>query len=136
LDRSVVLNWKAVAAALTLVVTFWAARMSDRIGRRRMLVIAGVIGIVAAFPLITLLSHGAMWSFALAMILGNGVVQGLLYGAGGARRRVAGCCVRAKDCRRLGTGRWWCHLPGGCFLGPNYLGRYDRCAVCNGVHGA
>jgi len=84
LDRSVVLNWKAVAAALTLVVTFWAARMSDRIGRRRMLVIAGVIGIVAAFPLITLLSHGAMWSFALAMILGNGVVQGLLYGPIGA----------------------------------------------------
>src|SRR5699024_439176 len=80
----VVLNWKAVAAALTLVVTFWAARMSDRIGRRRMLVIAGVIGLVAAFPLITLLSHGAMWSFALAMILGNGVVQGLLYGPIGA----------------------------------------------------
>src|SRR5699024_9590262 len=77
LDRSVVLNWKAVAAALTLVVTFWAARMSDRIGRRRLLVIAGIIGFVAAFPLITLLSHGAMWSFALAMILGNGVVQGL-----------------------------------------------------------
>lgn len=84
LDRSVVLNWKAVAAGLTLVVTFWAARMSDRIGRRRMLAIAGGIGIVAAFPLIALLSHGAMWSFALAMILGNGVVQGLLYGPIGA----------------------------------------------------
>src|SRR5699024_5929580 len=77
-------SWKAVAAALTLVVTLWAARRSDRVGRRRMLVIAGVIGIVAAFPLITLLSHGAMWGSALAMILGNGVVQGLLYGPIGA----------------------------------------------------
>jgi len=84
LDRSAVLNWKAAAAVLTLVVTFWAARMSDRIGRRRMLTIAGGIGILAAFPLIALLSHGAMWSFALAMLLGNGIVQGLLYGPIGA----------------------------------------------------
>lgn len=84
LDRSAVLNWKAAAAVLTLVVTFWAARMSDRIGRRRMLTIAGVIGVHAAFPLISLLSHGTMWSFALAMLLGNGIVQGLLYGPIGA----------------------------------------------------
>lgn len=84
LERSVVLNWKAAAAALTLVVTFWAARMSDRIGRRRMLAVAGVVGIVAALPLVSLLSHGSMWSFALAMVLGNGIVQGLLYGPIGA----------------------------------------------------
>lgn len=84
LDRSAVLNWKAGAAALTLVVTFWAARMSDRIGRRRMLTIAGVIGIVSAYPLVLLLTTGTLWSFALAMILGNGIVQGLLYGPIGA----------------------------------------------------
>jgi len=84
LDRSIVLNWKAAAAGLTLVVTFWAARMSDRIGRRKMLTIAGGIGILAAFPLVTLLTNGEMWSFALAMILGNGIVQGLLYGPIGA----------------------------------------------------
>ncbi|WP_313822160.1 MFS transporter [Citricoccus sp.] len=84
LDRSAVLNWKAAAAALTLVVTFWAARMSDRIGRRRMLTIAGVVGIVSAYPLVLLLTAGTMWSFALAMILGNGLVQGLLYGPIGA----------------------------------------------------
>ncbi|NUL47253.1 MHS family MFS transporter [Cellulosimicrobium funkei] len=84
LDRSAVLNWKAAAAAITLVVTFWAARMSDRIGRRRMLTIAGVIGIASAYPLVLLLTAGTMWSFALAMILGNGIVQGLLYGPIGA----------------------------------------------------
>lgn len=84
LDRSAVLNWKAAAAGLTLVVTFWAARMSDRIGRRRMLAIAGGIGIIAALPLTSLLGHGEMWSFALAMVLGNGIVQGLLYGPIGA----------------------------------------------------
>lgn len=84
LDRSAVLNWKAAAAALTLVVTFWAARMSDRIGRRRMLTIAGVVGIVSAYPLVLLLTTGTMWSFALAMVLGNGIVQGLLYGPIGA----------------------------------------------------
>ena len=32
-DRSGVLNWKAAGAVVTLIVTFWAARMSDRFGR-------------------------------------------------------------------------------------------------------
>jgi MFS family permease len=84
LERSGVLNWKAAAAVLTLLVTFWAARMSDRFGRRRMLVFAGVVGFVLAYPLMALLNNGTMWGFAVAIVVGNGLVQGLLYGPIGA----------------------------------------------------
>lgn len=84
LERSGVLNWKAAGAVLTLLVTFWAARMSDRFGRRRMLVIAGVVGFVLAYPLMALLNNGTMWGFAVAIVVGNGLVQGLLYGPIGA----------------------------------------------------
>ena len=83
-DRSGVLNWKAAGAVVTLVVTFWAARMSDRIGRNRMLLIGGAAGVVLAYPLIALLSNGTLWGFAVAIVVGNGVVQGLLYGPIGA----------------------------------------------------
>lgn len=83
-DRSGVLNWKAAAAVVTLIITFWAARMSDRVGRRRMLVIAGIVGIVLAYPLMALLNNGTLWGFAVAIVVGNGLVQGLLYGPIGA----------------------------------------------------
>lgn len=83
-DRTGVLNWKAVGAVLTLFVTLWAARMSDRVGRRRMLVIGGVLGIVLAYPLLLLLNNGTLWGFAVALIVGQGIIQGLLYGPIGA----------------------------------------------------
>jgi len=83
-DRSGVLNWKAAGAVVTLAVTFWAARMSDRIGRNRMLLIGGVAGVVLAYPLIMVLNNGTLWGFAVAIVVGNGVVQGLLYGPIGA----------------------------------------------------
>ena len=83
-DRTGVLNWKAVGAVLTLVMTLWAARMSDRVGRRRMLVIGGALGIVFAYPLLALLNNGTLWGFAVALIVGQGVIQGMLYGPIGA----------------------------------------------------
>ncbi|MGM9473405.1 MFS transporter [Pseudarthrobacter sp. YS3] len=83
-DRTGVLNWKAVGAVLTLIVTLWAARMSDRVGRRRMLIIGGVLGVVLAYPLLVLLNNGTLWGFAVALIVGQGIIQGLLYGPIGA----------------------------------------------------
>jgi MFS family permease len=83
-DRSGVLNWKAAGAVVTLVVTFWAARMSDRVGRNRMLLAGGAAGVVLAYPLIMVLNNGTLWGFAVAIVVGNGVVQGLLYGPIGA----------------------------------------------------
>jgi MFS family permease len=83
-DRTDVLIWKATGAALTLAVTFWSARLSDRFGRRRMLLTGGALGVVCAYPLLVLLTNGTLWGFAVAILVGNGVIQGLLFGPLGA----------------------------------------------------
>jgi MFS family permease len=83
-DRSGVLNWKATGAVLTLAVCFYTARLSDRLGRRTVLTAAGILGIVLAYPLLILLNNGTLWGFALAIMIGNGIVQGSLFGPIGA----------------------------------------------------
>ncbi|MRX44749.1 MFS transporter [Agromyces kandeliae] len=79
-DSTGVLNWKAAAAVVTVVVSILAARASDRLGRRTMIVAGCVLGIVLALPIIGLLQTGTVWGFAIAIILGNGLVQGMVYG--------------------------------------------------------
>nr|RZI35238.1 Inner membrane metabolite transport protein YhjE [Cryobacterium sp. SO1] len=83
-DSAGVLNIKALGAAVTLAVTFYAAWLSDRIGRRPVLMGAGIAGILLAFPLIWMLDTGTLWGFAVADIVGSGIIQGLLYGPLGA----------------------------------------------------
>ncbi|KUF06157.1 MFS transporter [Leucobacter sp. G161] len=79
-DRTGILNWKAVGAGVTVFVSLASARLSDRVGRRTMITIGCVLGVLLAFPIILLLETGTVWGFAVALILGNGVVQGLVYG--------------------------------------------------------
>ncbi|WP_353813583.1 MFS transporter [Agromyces sp. SYSU T00266] len=79
-DPTGVLNWKATAAVVTVVVSILAAKASDRLGRRTMIVAGCALGIVLALPIITLLQTGTVWGFAIAIILGNGLVQGMVYG--------------------------------------------------------
>lgn len=83
-DRTGVLNWKAVGAITTMIVTFVAAKMSDRFGRRRILIIAGVATVIMVYPMLILLTNGTLWGFAVADVLGNGILQGFLYGPIGA----------------------------------------------------
>lgn len=84
INREWVLNWKGVAAVVTVTVAFLAARLSDRIGRRNVLTIGSVLGILLAVPNIFMLTSGDRWLFVVAIILGNGVVQGILAGPIGA----------------------------------------------------
>lgn len=79
-DKTAILNWKAVAAILTVVVTFVAARVSDRVGQRRALVFGCLMTAASAFPLVFLIGSGEVGKYAVAIMLGNGVVQGLVYG--------------------------------------------------------
>jgi MFS family permease len=83
-DRSGVLNWKGAAAVVTVAVCFYSARLSDRVGRRSVLTVAGIASLVMAFPLILLLTNGTLWGFAIAVVVGNGVLQGALAGPVGA----------------------------------------------------
>lgn len=83
-DRSFVLNIKGVAAVVTIATCFAAARLSDRFGRRAVLAVGGVAGVLWAFPALELMHSGKPWDFALAVIIGNGLIQGILAGPIGA----------------------------------------------------
>lgn len=111
-DKNGVLNVKAAAAVLTLIVTFWAARLSDRFGRRRLLAVGTLSGVALAFPIVFLMTNGTLWGFAIAIVLGNGLVQGLLYGPIAAyvaeqfptRNRYTGASLAYQNASMLGAG--------------------------------
>lgn len=111
-DKNGVLNIKAAAAVLTLIICFYSARMSDRIGRNRVLIGASVLGIILAYPVLILMTNGTLWGFGVAIILGNGLVQGFLYGPIAAyvaeqfptRNRYTGASLAYQGASMLGAG--------------------------------
>ncbi|WP_138416322.1 MFS transporter [Sinomonas gamaensis] len=111
-DKNGVLNIKAAAAVLTLVVCFYSARLSDRIGRNRVLIGASILGAVLAFPMLWLMTNGTLWGFGIAIVLGNGLVQGFLYGPIAAyvaeqfptRNRYTGASLAYQGASMLGAG--------------------------------
>ncbi len=111
-DQSGVLNIKAAGAVVTLIVTFYSARLSDRIGRRPVLIGAGIAGVVLAYPMLFALDNGTLWGFAIADILGNGIIQGFLYGPIGAyvaeqfptHLRYSGASLAYQGASALGAG--------------------------------
>ncbi len=84
LDRTDVLNVKAVGATLTVVFVWFASRASDRHGRRAVMFSGTVAGAVLAFPILWLLQTGTLWGFALGLLLANSVIQGVIFGPFGA----------------------------------------------------
>ena len=84
LDRTGVLNIKAIGAALTVVAIWFAARYSDRLGRRPVMLIGILAGAALAFPIMWMLELGALWLFAIGLFLANGVIQGTIFGPFGA----------------------------------------------------
>ena len=84
MDRTAVLNIKAVGATLTIVAVWFAARYSDRLGRRPVMMFGILAGAVLALPMMWMLQLGELWLFAIALFLANGVVQGTIFGPFGA----------------------------------------------------
>lgn len=83
-DRSEVLNAKGYAAVITIIVCFAAAKASDRFGRKAVLTVGGIAGILWAFPAVFLMSNGTASGFTIAVLVGNGLIQGILAGPIGA----------------------------------------------------
>lgn len=110
--REWVLNWKGAAAVVTVTVAFVAARLSDRIGRRTVLTVGSGLGIVLAVPMLMMLTSGDKWLFVVAIVVGNGVVQGILAGPIGAfiselfppRVRYTGASMSYQLASTLGAG--------------------------------
>lgn len=84
MDRTAVLNIKAIGAALTIVGVWVAARYSDRIGRRPVMMVGILSGAILALPIIWMLQLGELWLFAIALFLANGLIQGTIFGPFGA----------------------------------------------------
>ncbi|MBO1268169.1 MHS family MFS transporter [Arthrobacter sp. PO-11] len=111
-DKNGVLNLKAGAALLTLVVCFYSARLSDRLGRKPVLIAGSLLGAALAYPILMLINNGTIWGFGLAIVLGNGLVQGLIYGPIAAyvaeqfptRNRYTGASLAYQGASMLGAG--------------------------------
>ena len=84
LDATHVLWVKALGAASTVVVVWFASQLSDKFGRRPVMMGGMLLGAVFAFPVMFLLDMTNLWMFAFALLLTQGLVQGSIFGPFGA----------------------------------------------------
>lgn len=84
LSATEVLNVKALGGVCTVIMIVIASRLSDRLGRRRVLMAGNVVGMLLAMPVMMLLDMGSTVGFFLAIFLGLSVVQGFNSGPYGA----------------------------------------------------
>jgi MFS transporter, MHS family, shikimate and dehydroshikimate transport protein len=83
-SRSTVLVAFAVASVLQVFGLGFYAHLSDRIGRRPVMMLGSVMGIVAAYPIFWMVQQGSTPLLYLAMIIGMPIVQAAIYGPSAA----------------------------------------------------
>lgn len=107
-----VLIWRLIGSVTTMLVAITSARLCGRFGRRPMLLIGMGLGVILAFPVVGLLYTGTVWGFGLATLLGNGLVQGTIYGGTSSflteqfptRLRYTGASLSYQTASTLGSG--------------------------------
>lgn len=112
LDSTHVLWVKALGAASTVVVVWFASQLSDRFGRRPVMMVGMAIGVVAAFPVMFMLDMSNLWLFASALLITQGLIQGSIFGPFGAfcaemfptRIRYTGASLVYQSSSTLGAG--------------------------------
>src|SRR5690606_33916756 len=112
LDPTAVLNVKGLAGVGTILMIIAAARLSDRIGRRRVMLGGTAGAVLLAFPILWLLQSGEVVLLFLALFLGLSVVQGFTAGPYGAfaaelfptRVRYTGTSLGYQTAATLGAG--------------------------------
>jgi MFS transporter, MHS family, shikimate and dehydroshikimate transport protein len=83
-SRSTVLLAFAVASVLQVFGLAFYASLSDRIGRRPVMMLGAVLGIVSAYPIFWMIQQGSTPLLFLAMIIGMPIVQAAIYGPAAA----------------------------------------------------
>ncbi len=73
-----------VANAIHILTIPAFAALSDRVGRKPVMVAGAIAGAVLVFPIFALVGQGSWGALLLAFVLGNPVVQALMYGPMGA----------------------------------------------------
>lgn len=110
-NQTGILNAKALAAAAMLATTIVSAKLCDRFGRKRILLVGIVAAIASVFPILGLVGTGTVVGYAVAVILGQ-AIQGFLFGPLGAfiaemfptRVRYTGSSVAYQTSSTLGAG--------------------------------
>ncbi|MDQ6740284.1 MAG: MHS family MFS transporter [Actinomycetota bacterium] len=111
-NQTGVLNVKAIGATLTIVGIWFAARLSDKYGRRPVMLTGMIAGAVLAYPILWLLQTNTLLGFAIGLFLANGIIQGVIFGPFGAyvaelfptRIRYTGASLTYQSASTLGAG--------------------------------
>ncbi|WP_327721841.1 MHS family MFS transporter [Streptomyces sp. NBC_00490] len=82
--RPQVLTALTVSAAVALVVLPCASALSDRIGRRPVVLTGAILSAATAFPVLALVDSRSSGALILAVVIGHGISQSLMYGPLGA----------------------------------------------------
>ncbi|MFD5847059.1 MFS transporter [Streptomyces chartreusis] len=82
--RSQVLTALTVSAAVALVVLPCASALSDRVGRRPVVLTGAVLSAATAFPVLALIDSKSPGALILAVAIGHGIAQSTMYGPLGA----------------------------------------------------
>ncbi|MEU6877007.1 MFS transporter [Streptomyces sp. NPDC046712] len=83
-SRPQVLTAVTVASAVALFVLPAASALSDRVGRRPVVLAGAIASAALAFPVLALVDSGSPGLLILALALGHGVAQSTMYGPLGA----------------------------------------------------
>ncbi|SDP05284.1 metabolite-proton symporter [Streptomyces sp. cf386] len=82
--RPQVLTALTVSAAVALVVLPCASALSDRVGRRPIVLAGALLSAATAFPVLSLVDSKSQGALILAVVLGHGIAQSLMYAPLGA----------------------------------------------------
>lgn len=83
-SRSDALLMLTIANTLHIFTIPLMAAISDRYGRRPVMLIGVVLGMILIWPMFELISHENPWMMLLGFIIGNPIIQAVMYGPMGA----------------------------------------------------
>lgn len=84
ITRQEALYMLTLSSAVHIFAIPFFAWLSDRYGRRPVMLAGAVISITLVFPMFALLNSGTFWGVALAFLVGNPIIQASMYGPIGA----------------------------------------------------
>ncbi len=83
-SRSDALLMLTIANTLHIFTIPLMAAISDRYGRRPVMLTGAVLGMILIWPMFELISHENPWMMLLGFIIGNPIIQAVMYGPMGA----------------------------------------------------
>lgn len=83
-DRQTALMMLTASSFVHIFAIPFFASLSDKFGRRPVMLVGAGISIVLIFPMFALFNSGSFWLIALAFMVGNPIIQASMYGPIGA----------------------------------------------------